>query len=129
MTHKAELQPFCRYCGKPIPKRTETVWVHNRAPMHETRWVLGPLVSREECQATVNARVVSVSYSHETEDGERTGKRRVRSFNTWDGESYIDEFFCKGACASGFGYMAARHTQLATVSYNAAIARAKARAS
>jgi len=72
-----------------------------------------------DCQKLTNETVVSVEYQYETDSNyERTGRRVVHSYSTWDGESYKDEFFCNGEHAKYFGYAAAHHglrfTKLAT---------------
>lgn len=86
-------QPFCRYCGKAIRKRTNSVtcW----GGKHPSGTILR---SKEDCQRLSNEKVVSVSY-HEGV---------VWSFSTWDGESYVDRFFCNDDHAKRFGYAAAK---------------------
>lgn len=113
-------RPLCRCCGKPIPKRTVAYTVYLTAEKAEevNRWhancghqwsraVAGPLHNKAECQAKVNGQVVSVSYGGRSEGGQ-IDKRRVGHFTVWDGESYADEFFCKGSCATRFAYVMAR---------------------
>lgn len=109
--------PLCRYCGGPIAKKTVSHFIET-----DPRYVHHPhqhLVNKGEeprtkadCQRMVNQKVVSVRRSHEG--------TYIRYFSTWDGESYIDPFFCNGEHARLFGYSAARAGK-ATKSYNDAM--------
>lgn len=47
-----------------------------------------------------NWKIVSVSRNKYAGD-------KIVSFGEWDGESYVDEFFCTGRCARHFGYACA----------------------
>lgn len=116
------MRPLCHCCGKPIPKRTELVWVRDPDSVQGgvSKHVSGPLHSKTDCQRHVNQQVVSVSYMP------RNGERRVSHFTTWDGESYVDEFFCKGSCATQFAYVMARAGRC-TNFYNEAIAKQQER--
>jgi hypothetical protein len=113
--------PLCRYCGQPIPKRTDTVFVRDPGS-NLTGAVDGPLHSKEECQSKVNQTVVSVTYGP-TQNG--IG-RTIWSFGIWDGKSYKDKYFCKGACATKLAYLMARDGH-ATLAYGAAVSRQKAK--
>jgi hypothetical protein len=95
------------YCGKPIAKFTDIVWVRREGDGHAglDRHVFGPLYSKAQCQAKVNEVVVSVSYWNKRE-GE--AKPRVAHFGIWDGESWADEFFCSGPCCRKAAYNWAR---------------------
>lgn len=114
--------PLCRYCGQPIPKRTQHIWVRDADRLMDggpTKYVLGPLYTKADCQRHSNHQVVSVSYRTPgaPPDG---GRRRVSHFTVWDGESYADEFFCKGACAQLFGRLMARGGHCTTLYTEAA---------
>jgi hypothetical protein len=106
--------PRCRWCGKAIAKRTQLYWVR------EEPGVLGPqkdhiytgkgkrLHSKEECKPYTNQVVTSVKYTEDREgyDGPVID-RYVWAFSTWDGESYVDRFFCNSEHAKQMGYAAA----------------------
>ena len=102
--------PKCRHCGKPIRKRTTMHIFDSHCgdiayfKVHDPR--LRP-ANKADCQALTNETVVSVRYHDQWRDGEKIG-RRLSSFTTWDGESYVDPFFCNGTCALNFAYMCAR---------------------
>ncbi len=119
------MRPLCHCCGKPIPKRTDLHWVRDADSLTEggtLKYVLGPLYSKADCQRNANQEVVSVSYMS------RKDERRVASFTTWDGESYVDEFFCKGTCATQFAYVMARAGRCTNL-YNEAVAKQRERES
>lgn len=110
-------QPLCRYCGKPIAKRTESVYPTS------TRRENSNLFSKADCQKGRNDIVISVEYTYEIDhedDDKPTGLRWVSRFTVWDGETYIDEFFHNGECARKFAYLYARGGN-ATVAYNNAL--------
>lgn len=115
MTFKSPIQPLCRSCGTAIKKWTVTVYVKPEPtkfdhPHALSRYAYTPQrpVSVDDCRKLTNQQIVSVKRSHETLDGERTGKSWIDSFNEWDGETYDDEFFCTGRCARTFAYAMAR---------------------
>lgn len=131
--HKGHLPPLCRYCGGQIAKYTTRTWVREKEPPSRGGSayliITEKLRSKADCQKHSNLPVVSVSYSYDTDANfERTGPRHVTDFTTWDGESYVDEFFCKGPCAHGYARMMAvagdngRH-KLESVAYRDAINR------
>lgn len=105
---KSLTQPYCRYCSRPIKKRTRTVFLRVPDPnakyantdseFWRTVEVEKLPQTREECQKLTNRKVVSI---RRWQDG-------IHSFTDWDGESYDDEFFCTTTCAQGLGYAAAR---------------------
>jgi hypothetical protein len=106
MVYKAETQPYCRVCGKAIAKHVVTVWIekadadrtHHRDSWYSRHAYADNIKSKADCQRLTNHKVVSVHY----------WKEDVRRFGEWDGESYVDEYFCNGAHARDFAYMAAR---------------------
>jgi hypothetical protein len=108
--YRSNKQPACRFCGAPIAKFTES---------HSVAWRSGQVLRTiAECQALSNAQVVSVRYHEREPWADPEGRLEVRAtspegrfvtgFSTWDGESYIDEFFCNGAHAKRFAYQCAR---------------------
>jgi hypothetical protein len=118
---KSNTQPYCRMCGKPVRKHTTQHYVEH--PMGRGRFDFdAELVTREDLQKRTNQQIVSVKYHYENEEHERasediydnrwtrhvSGRRTVYSYTTWDGESYVGEFFCNGDCAEAMGYSAAR---------------------
>lgn len=122
----APVQPLCRYCGKAIKKRTEMLWCYpeplrthstdNRGvttPLAVPRHRVGVFRTQAELQAVCNERVVSI---RRAEDG------TIWQASTWDGESYVDEYFCNADHARQFAYLFARHGS-ATQAYTAAVAK------
>lgn len=146
VTFKSQTQPLCRYCGGHIAKHTTNVMVHEKQPkttyeddevvQQDGKWVktgkritrnyamgkfiVGAPETKEQAQTFVNEKVMSVRYDYETKDGERTGKKRISQLSVWDGETYVDQFFCTGDHAKLFGYSAANSGQV-TPDYNAAL--------
>jgi hypothetical protein len=131
-------QPLCRYCGKAIRKKTETIrfgcadgdaarFAHMRTERPR---------DKAEAQRYGNGQVVSVRYSETaciTVPGGGSHKvtrvpRYVEEASYWDGESYVDWAFCNGDHARRFGYSAAGMTlengsQIAMPEYWAALAK------
>lgn len=126
MSFKSQEQPLCRCCGKRVPKFTERVWVDDKETDYGRRngHAVGPLYSIAECQQRTNLRVVSVQYDRNADRGVKG--RKVWSFTTWDGESYVDAFFCGGTCVDRFAYVMARAGDC-TNAYNDAIAKRRER--
>lgn len=122
MTFKSATQPFCRYCGKPIPKRTDTVYfgrkLHGLAEFPKTT---------AEARRLVNGTVISCRWSRYEPGGFKMQGEPDHDYvawvGVWDGESYEDEFFCTQVDARRFAYLYAREGQ-ATVAYNKAVMRA-----
>lgn len=117
MSYKSKMQPFCRYCGKAIPKHTDS----HRLPGFIFN-AEAPLVTLEDLKRKTNEEIVSVKYHYESERYEDlnpgdiydrsvirkvSGRRTVHTYSTWDGESYRDQFFCSGPCTNSFAYSAA----------------------
>lgn len=107
MLGKSKEPLYCRYCGKGIKKYTTVVEVRE-VPGGElnvdTSWhrylYLGKgnkLFNKADCQKHTNLKVISVNYWN----------GNVHSFHVWDGESYVDPYFCTGTCARLIGYQAA----------------------
>jgi hypothetical protein len=121
MIFKSAIQPLCRSCGKPIRKHTETVYPRGDKVMGTA--VPSTLYSKADCQALTNKQVVSVSYHQGYDfDDKPTGERWVWAFSTWDGESYVDRFFCGGPCRDRFAYACARIGKV-LAPYNEAVAK------
>ena len=128
MTIKSKTQPLCRYCGKPIAKRTESVNFNERPSRPDLRGIK-PL-SRAEAQRLVNGKIVSVRWTVpkrlERGEFEPTGEPRfISQVGLWDGESYVDEFFCNGDHAKSFGYSAAQKGMV-TAAWQAATLKRRA---
>lgn len=101
-------RPLCIVCGRPIAKRI----VYNSLRSQEqadrniggSNWRTVDTLPRteEELARLTNAPQITKIYRH-GRDGE------ITAFNTWDGESYKDKYFCSGTCATKQGYASARH--------------------
>jgi hypothetical protein len=109
---KSTVQPLCLWCHKPIPKDTTRHNVVEPAMWSQSfkdRFETAPK-TMADCQKLTNEKVVSVDYQYETDDNyDRTGRRVIHHYWTWDGETYKDQFFCNGDHAKNFGYAAAHH--------------------
>jgi hypothetical protein len=106
MSVRSPTQPYCRCCGKPIPKATDSVYFGRSQDLHDRSPTRGYLpdkpTTKEEAQRLVNAKIISVKrWAYQGED-------YVHTVGTWDGESYRDATFCTARCAEAFGRMAAR---------------------
>jgi hypothetical protein len=123
-------QPLCRYCAGKIAKRTTTVRfvVERKSHMRDdqfTSYVIGHPMTKAEAQRLVNQTVVSVRHDANPW-GDMTDKY-VTQASVWDGESYVDPYFCNGACRSAFAVMVCRdRPDIASKSYFEAKAKAKA---
>lgn len=96
-------RPLCRHCGKPISKRTTGIYFGQTGNATDSEfWKHRPEkpANKAEAQRYSNLPIVAVSWS-----SDRTHIWRV---SVWDGVSYADQFFCKGACATAFAYVMAR---------------------
>ncbi len=94
-------RPLCRCCAKPIKKRTRLhTFGHANPQRHSwcTEHTEKP-TTRQEVQRLTNQQVVSI----------RRHNGFVYSASTWDGETYMDPFFCTDSCGRAFGRMAAEH--------------------
>lgn len=122
--------PLCRYCGEPIRKVTCTVYVREgeRKEKYEIDSALQRYVypaerprSMADCQKLTNDQVVSIRYGKKWIDDVETSTGNVSIFTTWDGKSYVDEFFCTGEHARLFGYAGAKGGFFTTGSYRKAL--------
>jgi hypothetical protein len=122
----------CRYCAKPIPKRTQTTFFGSSQKTSSSKWWSyreEMPCNKDEAQALLDQPIVSVKWfrTEPPKDGYVRGSYDpgfdyISQVTTWDGESYADKYFCKGFCAQNLGYMAARQN-LATDDYNNAVER------
>lgn len=144
MSFKSPTQPFCRYCGVPLKKRTETLYFGCAAieveRFGDTHRSERP-TTRAEAQRLANMQIVSIRYSTTASEnagidtkvvmGREIGSGRmmtrsiavpryIRRVTVWDGESYEDEFFCSNDHAQRFAYAAAR-AGMAMPAYNQAV--------
>jgi hypothetical protein len=117
MLHRSSTLPLCRYCAKPIPRHTMTHffqcsqssgsregWIQYRTEAPENRAAVERLF---------NDRVIQI---RKRPDGS------IYRASTWDGESYIDAYFCKDECARFLGRLFARDRGAATQDYADAMA-------
>lgn len=121
------LPPLCRYCGKPIGKRTKTIMFGCvEQETRDSEWLATRSekpVNREEVQRLVNQTLVSVRYTQEYE-----GDRYIHQANVWDGSSYKDDYFCSTDHAQAFAYAVVQSpdNKLTTQAYsNARVAQTK----
>lgn len=127
MAFKSSVQPLCRYCGKGIGKHTHTIWFgmgNSHMSSDYFTYRDEKPTSKAEVQRLVNQQVVSVGWSKSWKnvDGVDVEVRsHIDKATTWDGESYVDEFFCTQEHARRFGYAAARGGS-AMKAYNDAMA-------
>lgn len=78
-----------------------------------------PINNRAQLAPLTNCEITSVDYSGQP----RAKNREVVGFREWDGESYVDEFFCTNRCAAAFGRMAAKSGHIESVAYRDAMCR------
>jgi hypothetical protein len=105
----AKAAPLCRFCGGAIRKRTRTVYLRDRdLQPHETSGAYGRYLrvdtlpsTIDECRKLTNQEVVSSRRHHDP------ARKAIAFFSEWDGESYVDDYFCNGEHARRFGYVAA----------------------
>jgi hypothetical protein len=119
MVFKSPTQPYCRASGKPIPKKTTTVYF-GRVMQGQPHHGIYP-TTKEEAQALVApAKIVSVKWDRMRDRGwEQPGEPMcdyIRWVGTWDGESYVDEFFASQNEAVRFAYLLA-HAGHCTAAY------------
>lgn len=108
--------PLCRYCGGTIRKRTEMLFCFPEAPPTESkpdkytgailklavpRHRVGVFHTKAELQRVTNDQIVSITRHH-------ADKTIISAASTWNGSSYIDEYFCSGDHAKRFAYVMAR---------------------
>lgn len=112
---------LCRYCGCDIPKVSVTHHLRygdeGGKPANAYR-VEREITDRAELARFTNHEIMSVRY---TAHGDRFG-RRIDTFTTWDGASFVDEFFCNGRHAKLFAYTLAREGRV-MAEYNEALSQ------
>ena len=121
MPFKSPQQPFCRMCGKPIPKFTVTVYVRGAASRFDvvSSFARYTYVGNDlpktiaDCRRLTNGRVVSV----------RRRGEQISQFSEWDGESYVDEYFHNSGCAIEMAYAAVRKHDLAAHAWTEAMTK------
>jgi hypothetical protein len=107
------VQPLCRVCGKKIAKKTEAIWF-NGDP--------NPPRTLDEAKARTNLQITSHTW-FDRQYGSFVG-RHIDSIRVWDGESYVDPYFCNGTCAKLMAYAAAE-SGMVTSNYKTAKAKAE----
>lgn len=119
--HKSPAQPLCRYCGAMIRKHSIIVHIktepsdYHRAHEGWSRYIYRaePIKSMAECRALTNHQVLTVKWDRDNGTSANDYKRQpendqIASFTEWDGESYVDLFFCNGDHAKRFAYVMAK---------------------
>jgi hypothetical protein len=131
MKEATKYPPLCRYCGKPIGKRTlalmcyatppNTTYIDRYSgqerPIAVPRHVVGVFKTKADLQRVVNEAVVSI---RKNDDG------TIREASTWDGQSYVSEYFCNGKHATLFAYLMAANGQQTNAYANAVGGRKRA---
>lgn len=107
--------PLCRYCGGRIAKQPKTVWLRQSQPIGGVTGSKFVVVEEypttiAQCQRLTNDKILSVR---------KSDSGNITRFSTWDGETYVDKFFCNGAHARNFAYVCA-HAGHVMKSYTAA---------
>lgn len=119
MAFKFQTQPLCRYCGRPIAKYTERFRFgpDHRSIGDDARTDIKPR-SKVEAQRHINGQIVSVHWTMKRKsndwrdvDYDEQERAYISAVTAWDGESYVDPFFCNGDHAKRFAYAAARLTK------------------
>lgn len=116
MAWKSATQPLCRFCGKAIAKDTERLRFSSEYRMagEDARRDIKPR-SKTEAQRHVNGKIVSVQSAIKRKSDDRnhadydvTERDYISAVTVWDGESYVDPYFCNGDHARRFAYSVAR---------------------
>lgn len=103
--------PLCRYCGKPIGKKTTTQWFGINPDSEgsiRTELSIQKPATKADVQRLTNLQVVAVRRS--------TDKTFIDVAYLWDGVSYLSDYFCNTDHAVQFAFVHARHGA-ATQSY------------
>lgn len=131
---KSDTLPLCRSCGGAIPKYILGVTLVDKVGEYQknsrwNRYVVGVSVNKAGCNKFTNMQVVSVKYNQPYDEGTRKRiKGTVHSFTEWDGETYIDGYFCKDACAMNYGRMVVDKCSLVSQAYISAREKRAAKA-
>lgn len=96
---------YCIVCARPIKKRVSEIRVQPISLDHTanfmTAHINADLRTLDDCRRHTNAPFI---ISTRRRDGDL-----ITAFTTWDGESYVDQYFCRNVCAVRQGYAAASH--------------------
>lgn len=124
MAFKSKTRPLCRYCGKGIAKRTTWKWLVTKqdVALMDNHFVCEKLPqTKAEAQKLFNEQVTAVKRRKHTDwETDEVTDLGIDQVTLWDGESWVDEFFCNGDHAKCFAYLLAREGRC-TNSYNAAL--------
>lgn len=93
----------CRYCGRPCKKRSQARYFG----------------SRDDLQRLVNGIIIQTRWAEDAEG------RYVERAMIWDGESYLDKFFCSDSCAAAMGRSVSRDHGFVTKAYEAAMKKVR----
>jgi hypothetical protein len=112
-------RPRCIVCGKPIAKRFGALWFQRSTDgspaspfasattpkpdgtrINQTLYLDHPPTTKDEAARYVNQPIQRIIGMH---------NGYISGVTTWDGESYIDRFFCRDKCAVRQGYASAHH--------------------
>jgi hypothetical protein len=116
----ATLPPLCRYCGKPVAKETVTVYFGNLT--HKAaNWRAEKPTTVEEAKALHPGKLVSLKWNQDK------GDRYIWKAHFWDGQTYMNQFFCNTDHARKFGRVMATYGH-ATKAYCEAMTLQKAKA-
>jgi len=119
--------PRCRWCGRPLRKRTRKTNVHVRRPDFTRTLSNGqfwrdievdePLRTIEDAQRVTDRPIVHVKMFAELD-----GSKSIAWIHDWDGTSYETryDFFCTNNCAAQMGRSAARDHNLIGPGYGKA---------
>ena len=106
--------PLCCNCGKAIAKKTTCVWF-GMDPKGKGTLVTELSIQKPRSLAEVerltNSHVTTVSWHHVHPDNYKAGEINADYIDKaylWDGESYVDEFFCTNRCAIAYARNMAR---------------------
>lgn len=119
-------RPLCRYCGGLIAKKTAGIYFGVSAREAEKgRGRVERPANKAEAQRYVNGEVISVRYGEMARvdadglSGQRSiaVPRFVEQATYWDGQSYVDRYFCRDRHALLFGYFAVENPGYETKGY------------
>lgn len=110
----------CRYCGRPCKKKSLSHWFGEvRRQSDYERFHIERPRSRAEAQRLVNGEIIQTRWAEDAEG------RYIERIQVWDGESYMDPFFCTDSCAAAMGRSVAKHHGFVTQSYTDAMEKAR----
>ena len=98
------MKPLCRTCGKALKRKLEYIVFQERvgAFIGRTTRPENP-TTRKEVERLVNIPVVYLRRC------KQAGKEHLIAYAAlWDGESYVDPYFCSNRCAETLGRCCAR---------------------